>query len=232
MQSEPTRPPAATDEQWRQILAHLRTIPALRMARPDSVDDAIARAVANDVPLDNRDGWLEVRETGPASARYHVAVLRTGYRYTLRRLYTLGAAKVEACLVYQGETIRWNGARCILHESDPFGAPDRPVVGVWARITWGDGREFDAAVTRAELDQIAKGSKSPAWKEWFGEMAKKTAVARGAKLTPVCLDLPDTPVAPVAAPVSQLDRLRATPALDPVPVTDDEAAPDINTEEF
>ena len=58
MQSEPTRPPAATDEQWRQILAHLRTLPALRMARPDSVDDAVARAIANDVPLDNRDGWI------------------------------------------------------------------------------------------------------------------------------------------------------------------------------
>lgn len=231
MQSEPARPPAATDEQWRQILAHLRTIPALRMARPDSIDDVVARAVAGDVPLDNRDGWVEVRETGPKTARYHIAVLRTGYRYVLRRLYQLGAAKVEAVVVYQGEAIRWNGARCIMHEADPFGAPDRPIVGAWARITWGDGREFDGAISRADLDQIAKGSTSPAWREWFGQMALKSAVGRAAKLAPIMLDLPDTPMAQTATPApSQLDRLRATPAPDPVPVTNDEATTDI--EEF
>lgn len=66
------------------------------------------------------------------------------------------------------------------------------VIGVYAAVTMKDGTKDLEFMTCAEVEEVRKASKASGngpWVNWWGEMARKTAVRRLAKRVPMSADL-------------------------------------------
>ena len=76
----------------------------------------------------------------------------------------------------------------IVHEVD-YRKPDRgPVIAVYAAATLKDGGKQFVVMTRADVEAIRAGApskNSPAWKNHWGEMAKKVVIKRLCKVLPI-----------------------------------------------
>lgn len=102
---------------------------------------------------------------------------------------------VTANVVYENDEL-------ILDESDPsatthkrpkLGEDRGEIVGAYAIFRDLDGRVIHREVMdRKEIEYtrgFSKASNSPAWKQWFGEMARKTVIRRGSKYVPMSDEL-------------------------------------------
>ena len=208
------------DATWRGILRYLASDPTFAnySAKLPSVVDRVISAGG----MLGDDTWIIPRK--------NALVVQTGWKFAARRAYEQGAKHLCAALVYDGETIHVRGDRVIEHIANPFGDPTRKVIGAWARVTGTDSTEWDGIVTKSELDKIATGN---VWKDWFGPMAKKTALLRALKFSRYSFDVPDDHDADDAPPVraDPVARLAARTQ----PVTPDEITPPANipaTDEF
>jgi recombinational DNA repair protein RecT len=92
-------------------------------------------------------------------------------------------------VVREGDNFVWKG----LDEkpdhtvSNPFDAEDRPIIGVYCYAYTSDGHYLAGKMSKKEIEQIRQTSKaknSPAWRDWYGEMAKKSIIKRESKLWP------------------------------------------------
>jgi phage RecT family recombinase len=97
-----------------------------------------------------------------------------------------GLTKVEARPVYEGDEFEYGyGLRPrLVHHPAPPGTTNRPLTHAYA-IMWRQGAEPTFEVlTRDEIERARLTSRapdSPAWRHWYGEMARKVALKRLAK---------------------------------------------------
>jgi len=94
---------------------------------------------------------------------------------------------VRADLVYEKDKFVYHGpAMAPVHEAQVFGERG-PFVGVYCIAKTLEGDILAEVMTAKEIEQVKAtskaGMKGP-WKEWFGEMAKKTIIKRASKTWP------------------------------------------------
>jgi recombination protein RecT len=103
-------------------------------------------------------------------------------------------ATIVARVVYEGDQYRyWIDSDGEHLEYQPCDAPGKPL-RVFAMAKTNDGDFLFEPMTMAEVQKVRNVSRAKdngPWKEWFEEMAKKTAIRRLSKRLPMSTDLDD-----------------------------------------
>lgn len=95
-------------------------------------------------------------------------------------------SNVRAELVCQNDEFDYYNGR-VSHRINFF-KPRGEIMGAYAVATYKDGTEQSAVLSKEEIDKVRNMSRArnaPAWSTHYGEMAKKTAVRRLAKMLPL-----------------------------------------------
>ena len=100
----------------------------------------------------------------------------------------------EAQLVFQNDKFfqKFGSDPQIVHEPPPLGAPRGEPVGAYAIIRLKSGEVIQEVMDRNEIERVRSFSKAkdgPAWRNHWGEMARKTIMKRAAKSAPVSAEL-------------------------------------------
>jgi recombination protein RecT len=110
----------------------------------------------------------------------------------VRRLRELGdLTSISAYCVYKGDTfeVTLGDDPNIYHKPDPTGSRDGDdIIAAYAIFKNGNEVVHREVMTREEIDQtrgVSRAKDGQAWKSWFGEMARKTVIRRGAKSVPL-----------------------------------------------
>ena len=174
---------------WAKELGYARGIletnTALQMCSPGSIRDAIVNVAAIGLTLhpDEKLAYLVPRDGR--------ATLNVSYVGMVRLATTSGAIEfVRAGIVHENDTFEFRGLDDRPeHHYNPFAkAVDRgPIKGVYCYAKLPTGAYLADAMSVEEIEVVRNTSKapnSPAWKKWYGEMAKKAVIKRASKLWP------------------------------------------------
>lgn len=190
IEQHPDRVQAHLPEGWtpeiakRSLMAVLQTDKQnggkIAACTPESLTLALLQAASYGLQLDTSDAYII-----PYGKE---ATLSIGWQGLVKLAKRAGEVRdIEAEVVYEGE-------RCIVARgTDPSRhgivhelSLDRggEVIGVYALITLSDGSKTFEYASKADIDEARKASKasnSPAWRNWYGEMAKKFVIRRSLK---------------------------------------------------
>jgi len=118
------------------------------------------------------------------------AQLSVGYQGYIDLAYRSGMKAIHTGLVREKDEYRAK-EDTFTHEYDPF-LPDRgPVVGVYCLVDLPTGARYSELMTAQEVEEIRAGSRSansPAWRDHWGEMAKKVVIRRALKRAPLSVE--------------------------------------------
>jgi recombination protein RecT len=164
--------------------------PVLLKADRNSLVQACIQAASHGLLPDGREGAIMPfgdRKSGKQLAQWMPMV--TGL---VRRLRELGdLTSVSAYCVYKGDTfhVTLGDDPKIVHEVDPSGSrKGADIVAAYAIFKNGPEVIHREIMTRDEIEQARKVSRAangPAWRDWYGEMARKTVLRRGSKAIPL-----------------------------------------------
>lgn len=149
---------------------------------PASIVHAVLRVVHLGLDMDNKEAHIVTygRE----------ATVMIDYRGLLVMARRGGVLKVEVDIVRDGDDIDYHrgsdpGETWLRHHPLPFNSA--PIVGAYALFHLEGGTVEFEAMSKDEVDvarsKAAKGS--GAWKDFYGEMAKKVVLRRGLKRLPM-----------------------------------------------
>jgi len=99
-------------------------------------------------------------------------VMRTGYFQS-----------VESQVVYEGEKVELDLATKTVKHPVDFAARKGEIVGAYMLAVRTDGSRYLEIMSKNELDKAKRNT--PAWRDWPGEMYRKTVLKRGCKHLPV-----------------------------------------------
>lgn len=91
------------------------------------------------------------------------------------------ATKFVADIVCRNDTFIWRNAELIEHTPAGWDEEERgDIVGVWVRVFLPDGSTKDERMSVSEVEKIRAKSQNPGgtWREWYGEMMKKSCLKR------------------------------------------------------
>jgi len=123
------------------------------------------------------------------------ATFMLGYRGMIELARRSGEiSTIEARAVYANDdfTVEYGLNPTIRHTPPPLGDPRGEVIGVYAVASLKDGTTQFEVMDRSEIDKIRQGSKaagSGPWRDFYGEMARKTVVRRLFKYLPISVDV-------------------------------------------
>lgn len=188
------------DRMIRVVLSALQTTPALLECAPETVVLSVLRAAA--VGLEPDGGPLGQGYLVPfwsSKNKRKECQFIPGYRGLVKMARNSGEVKdVSAEVVYQADRFSYSmGLNPTLeHVRNDQAADPGQVTHAYAIATWRDGSKKFVVMNRREIDEIRDASASKTregkivgpWVEWFGEMAKKTAVRRLCKMLPLSVE--------------------------------------------
>ncbi len=157
--------------------------------------------IANENPNSLRDAIINVASTGltlnPALAYAYIiprdgkACLDISYKGLIKLATDTGSMIwVRADVVFKNDSFTYHGpAKAPTHNADPF-SPRGEMVGVYCMAKTTDGDILTEVMSVEEINKVrstsmsyAKYKKGP-WKDWPGEMARKTVIKRASKTWP------------------------------------------------
>jgi len=117
------------------------------------------------------------------------AQLSIGYQGYIDLAYRSGMKAIHTGIVRELDSYKATHED-FEHSYDPFGTTEErgPVVGVYALVVLPTGTTYSELMSTSEVDQIRQGSRSansPAWRDHWGEMAKKVVIRRALKRAPM-----------------------------------------------
>lgn len=104
-------------------------------------------------------------------------------------------ATITAQIVYEGDKFRYwidDEGEHIEHEPDILGSAEGARKAVYAMARTKDGATYIEVMRVSEVEQVRNASRSKGsgpWTQWWGQMAKKTAIRRLSKRLPMSSDL-------------------------------------------
>jgi recombination protein RecT len=121
------------------------------------------------------------------------AQLSVGYQGYIDLAYRSGMKSIHTGIVRQNDEYKATQDD-FTHEFDPFSSEEfrGPVVGVYCLVCLPTGSTYSELMTATEVDQIRSGSRSansPAWRDHWGEMAKKVVIRRALKRAPLSVEV-------------------------------------------
>ena len=114
-------------------------------------------------------------------------MVKMAQRYSPRPIKSIYAKLVRQGDEYE-ETVA-NGEPSIFYKALPFN--ENPVIGVFAVCLFADGGTVTESMSRADIETCRSKSmakNSPAWSQFWGEMAKKTVLRRLCKSISIDMD--------------------------------------------
>ena len=118
------------------------------------------------------------------------AQLSIGYQGYIDLAYRSGLKAIHTGIVRQNDDYKAS-ATGFVHDYDPFDSDRGPVVGVYCLVELPTGATYPELMTAQEVEQIRSGSRSansPAWRDHWGEMAKKVVIRRALKRAPLSVE--------------------------------------------
>lgn len=163
--------------------------PALYRSTPASVMKVLTDCCSLGIEPNGRDAHVVPYKRWDKDKREYIfeAQLIIDYKgYNTLAMKSERVSGIRPETVCKNDIFSWkNGV--ITHEVDFFS--DRgDIIGAYAVAKMKDGTELSTVMSKKEIDEIrneSNSSKSPAWENHYGEMAKKTAVRRLAKMLPL-----------------------------------------------
>ena len=173
----------------RVVMTAIQNNPDLLGVDRRSLFNAAMRAAQDGLLPDGRDGAI-VKYKNDAQWMPMVGGI-------LKKIRNSGEiATITARVVYDGDTFRYwvdEDGEHVLYE--PCDAPNTSkILRVFAMAKTKDGELFVEPMTLDEVEQVRNVSRAKnlgPWTQWWGEMAKKTALRRLAKRLPMSSDLDD-----------------------------------------
>jgi recombination protein RecT len=114
-------------------------------------------------------------------------MVKLATRYSTRPIKTIFAKVVREDDVFEESIV--NGEPTINYKAVPFS--NKPIIGAFAVCQYQDGGTIYEVMSREDIEQCRKSSKaknSPAWNNFWSEMAKKTVLRRLAKSINIDMD--------------------------------------------
>lgn len=134
--------------------------------------------------VDGREQWVSKVEYQPMSAGM------------IQKLYDSGhVVYADACAVFEKDVFEYErgDAPRIVHKPSPVADPG-PIVAAYLVAKLKTGETKREVIFRRDVDKIRAASKapnSPAWRDWFDQMAIKAVIKRGYKQLPSTPELDD-----------------------------------------
>lgn len=113
--------------------------------------------------------------------------LQVGYRGMIKLVKAdPDVVDIDADIIYENDEYRIERGTnpSLMHVPCISSDPGKPLLA-YAVVTYRNGHTRFARCTAEEIEMARAGSNSPAWKKWWGEMAKKTAIKRLCKSLPM-----------------------------------------------
>lgn len=164
--------------------------PGLLKCDRNSLILACIQAASHGLLPDGREGAImpfNDRKSGKSMAQWVPM-----FQGIVRRLRELGdLTSVSSYCVYKGDTftVSLGDDPKIIHDVDTAGSrKSSDIIAAYAIFRNGDEVIHREIMTHAEIEQARKVSRAangPAWKDWYGEMARKTVLRRGSKTIPL-----------------------------------------------
>jgi recombination protein RecT len=181
----------------RIILRALDESPRLRQATPDSIVRAAVEAAMYGLEPSGAIGGAHLVPFKNSESNQLEAQLITDYRgdiHLARQSKEVVDAYAE--VVYKADRFVDDRAQAnVIHEPDLSAPrtnnpdhPDNPIIAVYACIVFATGYRRFVVMTKEEIEAIramAPGKNSPAWRNHWPEMGKKTVLKRGLKTAPL-----------------------------------------------
>lgn len=173
--------------------------PEILQCEPQSIKTSLMKAAADNLMPDNREAALvpfntKVKDSKGNERWVKLAQYMPMVQGIRKRALELGGARITAEVVYENDyfdAVKGDDPY-IEHKPAKLGTPRGEPIGAYAIFKDADGNILHREVMdREDVDSTRKVSKAkdgPAWREFWGEMAKKAAVRRGSKSVP---SLPD-----------------------------------------
>jgi len=183
-------PANVTPEKFvRVAMTALNNSQDLANCTPESVMNGLLKCAADGLLPDNREAAL-VKFGNQAQYMPMVYGL-------IKRMRNSGeVSTVNAYIVYENDDFEFeiiNGEEKISHKPKIIGDRGQFIL-VYAVVSLKDGGRHVEVMTKAEVDKTRDASRSkdsPAWKNWYDEMAKKAVIHRAAKRVPTASEVDD-----------------------------------------
>jgi recombination protein RecT len=187
----PTLPPNIERKRFvSTVMTAVIKTPDLLQADRGSLLLACMQAASAGILPDGREGAIVIFKdwkTKKKMAQFMPMV--TGI---VRRLRELGdLTSISAYCVYKGDAfeVMLGDDPKIIHKPDPTGSRDGDdIVAAYAIFKNGNEVVHREIMTREEIDLtrgVSRAKDGQAWKQWLGEMARKTVIRRGSKSVPL-----------------------------------------------
>lgn len=172
----------------RVVMTAIQKDANLVRAEPSSLFEACVRCATDGLIPDGREAALT---TFGGKAVYMPMV--GGILKKVRNSGEL--ASITAQVIHKNDSFRYwvdGDGEHLTHEPLLFGERGE-MIGVYALAKTKDGDVYIEPMTIADVDKVRKVSKAQSgpWKDWYDEMAKKTAIRRLSKRLPMSTDLED-----------------------------------------
>jgi recombination protein RecT len=167
----------------RNIVMQIKMNPALHKCSTSSIAKACVQASTLGLDI----GVLGSAYLVPYG---NEAQLSIGYQGYIDLAYRSGLKAIHTGIVRQNDDYKAT-ATGFSHDFDPFDSNRGPVVGVYCLVELPTGATYSELMTSEEVEQIRSGSRSansPAWRDHWGEMAKKVVIRRALKRAPLSVE--------------------------------------------
>lgn len=171
------------DKEKMYALQRMTENDRLQQCPPQSIMNAIVNVASVGLTLNPALGLAYL------VPRDGACCLDISYRGLVQLAVDSGAIRyVRADLVYENDHFEWRGLdEKPIHTMNPFSKDRGDVVGVYCYVKTSDGDFLAGTMSVDDVNNIrslSKAPNSPAWKNHWGEMAKKVLIKREQKLWP------------------------------------------------
>ena len=163
---------------------------ALFSSDPETIESAIVRVASIGLTLNPAHKMAYLVPRFNSNTKKLECCLDISYQGLVQLAIESGVVShVVAELVYEGDistgAFQFRGPlEAPVHHGNPFANDRGNIIGVYCVAMLAAGGSITTHMRKDELDKIAALSKSPVWKKWYGEMAKKTCIKRAFKSWP------------------------------------------------
>lgn len=175
-------PPGIDPDRFqRVVLTAIQQNPDIANGDRPSLYNAAIRAAADGLVPDGREGAFVVMGGKPTWMPMVGGIIK--------RLATAGI-NIDAQLVYENDDFEQTlGDDAAIHHKAPkLGQPRGKEIGVYAIARLPNGMIMREVMDIDQVNQVRNASRSAnggPWKQWWGEMARKTVIRRLAKRLPI-----------------------------------------------
>jgi recombination protein RecT len=183
-------PNVSPDRFTRTALTAIQTNPDVCNADRGSLYNAVVKAAQDGLLPDGREGALVVFRTREGPKVQWMPMLQG----IIKRL-AQGGVSVDAQLVYEKDEFsqEFGDEASIAHRPPKLGQPRGEIIGVYAIARLSNGLVMREVMSVDDINQVREISRSRdkdgnfvgPWKNWYGEMARKTVLRRLSKRLPI-----------------------------------------------